>query len=62
MMTRRDFLQTSTVAAAVRRRGRAAPNESLIIAMVTTAYKYLSHGQHLGDRFLVGYPRKGAMA
>ena len=26
------------------------------IAIVTTIYRYLSHAQHMGDRFLVGYP------
>jgi hypothetical protein len=30
------------------------------IAIVTTVYRYLSHAQHIGDRFLVGYPREGA--
>ena len=30
------------------------------IAVVTTIYRYLSHAQHIGDRFLVGYPRDGA--
>jgi hypothetical protein len=29
------------------------------IAIVTTVYRYLSHAQHIGDRFLVGYPRDG---
>jgi hypothetical protein len=29
------------------------------IAIVTTIYRYLSHAQHIGDRFLVGYPRGG---
>jgi hypothetical protein len=29
------------------------------IAIVTTIYRYLSHAQHIGDRFLVGYPRDG---
>jgi hypothetical protein len=29
------------------------------IAVVTTIYRYLSHGQHIGDRFLVGYPYEG---
>jgi hypothetical protein len=29
------------------------------IAVVATVYRYLSHAQHIGDRFLVGYPRKG---
>jgi hypothetical protein len=30
------------------------------IAIVTTVYRYLSHAQHIGDRFLIGYPREGA--
>ena len=30
------------------------------IAIVTTVWRYLSHAQHIGDRFLVGYPREGA--
>ncbi|MFL6353786.1 MAG: hypothetical protein ACJ74Z_18330 [Bryobacteraceae bacterium] len=30
------------------------------IAMITTVYRYLSHGQHMGDRFLVGYPHNGS--
>ncbi len=29
------------------------------IAIVTTVWKYLSHAQHIGDRFLVGYPKQG---
>src|SRR3954449_9721411 len=29
------------------------------IAIITTIYRYLSHGQHMGDRFLVGYPPNG---
>jgi hypothetical protein len=29
------------------------------IAIITTIYRYLSHGQHMGDRFLVGYPHEG---
>ncbi len=30
------------------------------IAVVATVYRYLSHAQHIGDRFLVGYPWDGA--
>lgn len=30
------------------------------LAIVTTIWKYLSHAQHMGDRFLVGYPIEGA--
>ena len=29
------------------------------IAIVTTIWKYLSHAQHMGDRFLIGYPLNG---
>ena len=29
------------------------------LAIVTTVWKYLSHAQHMGDRFLVGYPYEG---
>ena len=29
----------------------------LRLAIVATVYRYLSHAQHMGDRFLVGYPR-----
>ena len=55
MLTRRTFLQTSAMAAAA---PQPAPLKRL--AIVTTIYRYLSHGQHMGDRFLVGYPYGGA--
>ena len=29
------------------------------IAIITTVWRYLSHAQHMGDRFLVGYPHEG---
>lgn len=29
------------------------------LAIVTTVYYHLSHAQHMGDRFLVGYPLEG---
>jgi len=29
------------------------------VAIVATIYEYLSHGQHIGDRFLEGYPWDG---
>ena len=29
------------------------------IAVIGTVYTYLSHVQHIADRFLVGYPREG---
>jgi hypothetical protein len=31
----------------------------LRIAVVATIYRYLSHAQHIADRFLVGYPHAG---
>ncbi|MEW6751966.1 MAG: hypothetical protein AB1505_13460 [Candidatus Latescibacterota bacterium] len=34
----------------------AAPQR---IAVVATVYTYLSHAQHIADRFLVGYPHQG---
>jgi len=34
-----------------------APRKRL--AIITTVWKYLSHAQHMGDRFLVGYPWEG---
>jgi hypothetical protein len=30
------------------------------IAVITTVYRYLSHAQHIADRFLVGYPFRGS--
>jgi len=29
------------------------------VAFLTTVYRYLSHAQHMGDRFLIGYPLNG---
>jgi hypothetical protein len=29
------------------------------LAIITTVWRYLSHAQHMGDRFLVGYPWEG---
>jgi hypothetical protein len=43
--------QTPTVAKADRPRKR--------LAIITTIWRYLSHAQHMGDRFLVGYPWEG---
>lgn len=30
------------------------------LALITTVWTYQSHAQHMGDRFLVGYPRHGS--
>jgi hypothetical protein len=29
------------------------------LAIITTVWRYLSHAQHMGDRFLIGYPLRG---
>ena len=39
--------------------GTAPANLSKKLAIVTTVWRYLSHSQHMGDRFLVGYPFEG---
>ena len=51
--TRRAFLGT---AAALPAFTQIRPKR---IAIITTIYRYLSHGQHMGDRFLIGYPYGG---
>jgi hypothetical protein len=53
MLTRRTFLETTTLAAA------ATASRPKRIAIVATVYRPLSHAQHMGDRFLVGYPWGG---
>src|SRR5947208_7063792 len=55
MLTRRHFLQTTATTAAA----AYAQTPPKRIAIVTSIYRYLSHGQHMGDRFLVGYPING---
>jgi hypothetical protein len=63
MLTRRTFLETAAATTATpllaqqTQAQQAAPKR---IAIVTTIYKYLSHAQHMGDRFLIGYPFNGA--
>jgi hypothetical protein len=58
MLTRREFLQTGAVAAGLLASGAEAHPKR--IAIIATIYTYLSHGQHIGDRFIVGYPYAGA--
>lgn len=53
MLTRRHFLQSGAAVAA------AQTGQPKRLAIITTVYRYLSHGQHMGDRFLVGYPLEG---
>ncbi len=56
MLTRRTFLQ-SAAATGVAFAQRSEPKR---LAIITTVYRYLSHGQHMGDRWLTGYPFEGA--
>ncbi len=58
MLTRREFLGSSA-GMALSLKAMAAGKPPLRVAIVTTIYKYLSHGQHIGDRFLIGYPIDG---
>ena len=60
MLTRRTFLQTTALQTAAMTAGAAPQQRPKRIAIVTTIYRYLSHAQHMGDRFLVGYPHEGA--
>src|SRR5579864_4950007 len=55
MLTRREFIGAAVAASTA----AAQNSESKRIAIITTIYRYLSHGQHMGDRFLVGYPFEG---
>jgi hypothetical protein len=61
MLTRREFLNTTAAgAAALQVSGaRAAAGGEKRIAIVASIWKYLSHAEHMGDRFLVGYPWQG---
>src|ERR1035437_3173136 len=53
VVTRRPSLAPPTWAA------RATASRPKRIAIVATVYRPLSHAQHMGDRFLVGYPWGG---
>jgi hypothetical protein len=57
MLTRRRFLESAAATAAMPLLAQQQPKR---IAIITTIYRYLSHGQHIGDRFLIGYPFNGA--
>jgi len=48
-MRSRDQAEAAAPASGARKR----------LAIITTVWKYLSHAQHMGDRFLVGYPFEG---
>jgi len=53
-ITRRGFLQAAATVPVL-----AQQAETKRIAVIATVYKYLSHAQHMADRFLVGYPFGG---
>jgi hypothetical protein len=55
MLTRRKFLQTTVAVTAA----GAAQQTPKRIAIIATIYRLQSHAQHMGDRFLVGYPYAG---
>ena len=60
MIRRRDFLAAVGAGPPWRPpacRGRRYATRK--IAIITTVWTYQSHAQHMGDRFLVGYPRAG---
>ena len=60
MLTRRTFLEAAGGATLVSTRPSLAESSApKRIAIITTIWTYLSHAQHMGDRFLVGYPRHG---
>ena len=65
MLTRRDFVQaTAATATAVSlAAGRSEAGEKKkrkTMAIVSTEWRYHSHSQHMGDRFLHGYPTDGS--
>jgi len=68
MLTRRDFVQGSAAAAATAATAFTLNAESVeaaekkkrkTMAIVSTEWRYHSHAQHMGDRFLHGYPTDG---
>ncbi|MEC7447087.1 MAG: hypothetical protein VX500_12260, partial [Planctomycetota bacterium] len=69
MISRRNFLGTAGAATlgsnlvlsnpAGGQERRGDQERPLRLAIVTTVWRYLSHAQHMGDRFLVGYPHEG---
>ena len=63
MLTRREFLGTTSAALALAGLGQndssAAGTGRMRLALIATLWIYQSHAQHIGDRFLVGYPHRG---
>ncbi len=62
MTTRRRFLATTgagLLGAPLAWATEPHPGTRKKIAIITTVWRYQSHAQHMGDRFLVGYPLNG---
>lgn len=62
MLDRRQFLESTgagLMAAPLLASAKASDKPRKRMAIVTTVWRYLSHAQHMGDRFLVGYPMDG---
>ncbi len=65
MFNRREFLSAVGAGAAAASINGASdlfamqPGRRKRMAIVTTVWRYQSHGQHMGDRFLHGYPMNG---
>src|SRR3954454_23441231 len=63
MITRRGFMGgvgAGIVATSLARGGTAAEPARKRMAVVTTVWRYGSHAWHMAERFLVGYPLRGA--
>lgn len=59
MFTRRTFLAAAGAAPWLAGAAWGEPPARKKIAIISTVWTYLSHSQHMGDRFLVGYPSDG---
>ena len=62
MLSRRTFLEiavASGMAVQLDYSRREWTRKRKKLAIIASIWKYLSHAQHFGDRFLVGYPRQG---
>jgi hypothetical protein len=62
MISRRTFLElagVSPLSGALLARAGQTDSPRRRVAMITTVWRYQSHAQHMGDRFLVGYPHAG---
>ena len=62
MISRRDFLEATGAATLAGQLAWAAPadgGDRKRLAIIANVWTYLSHAQHMGDRFLLGYPFEG---